>query len=142
MHHAILGFLAMLVSGPALAGKHMIIGTVLDRNGEPVDRAIVSLTPGNVQLVTDREGKFLIDYLRGDDDKRIKLAKKTDYTLEVFKPGVHINNQQFFYKNKLMALATITMVGDRIEIRDDGANIDPALYGDETHSSGANYEGQ
>ena len=32
--------------------------------------------------------------------------------------------------------------GIKVDVQDDGGNLDPDLYADRTHSSGANYEGQ
>ena len=53
-----------LWAASAWGAGHFITGQVIDRNGQPVNRAVISLAPGNVKLVTDREGMFLIDYLR------------------------------------------------------------------------------
>ena len=66
MWHVLVAAL-LLSPASAEAGRNQIGGQILDRNGEPVNRAIVSLVPGNVQLMTDREGNFLIDYLRDED---------------------------------------------------------------------------
>jgi len=132
----------MLAAAPAQAGHKFIQGVVKDRNGDPIDRAVVSLKPGNVQLVTDREGRFLVDYLRDDDGERTKLAKKTDYTIEVFKPGYHIQSLKFYYKKGELDLKPFTLVEDTIKIEDEGENLDPALYSDRTTNSGATYEGQ
>ena len=132
----------LLLPSTALAGRHFIAGQVVDRNGEPVDRAVVSLTPGRVELVTDREGRFLIDYLRDDDGERIKLSKKTDYQLEVFKPGFHAETRSFFYKKGSMELKAFTMVEETIDIRDEGENLDPELFSEQTSNTGATYEGQ
>lgn len=134
---------AMLsLAPPAFAGRHSIAGQVLDRNGQPVERAIITLSPGNVQLVTDAEGRFLIDYVRDDAGERAKLLKKTDYTVEVFKPGYHIEKISFFYKRGPVAVDPIELTEETIKVDDDGANIDPGLFTDRTHGSGATYEGQ
>ena len=127
---------------PAHAGRHAISGQVMDRNGDPIDRAIVSLEPGNVELVTDREGRFLIDYLRKDNGDRTRLEKKTDYTIEVFRPGYHTTSQDFFFKRGELDLATLTLREETISVPDSGENLDPEIYTDPTHASGANYEGQ
>jgi hypothetical protein len=127
---------------PSLAGGHHIAGQIRDRNGQPVSRAIVSLEPGNVELVTDREGWFLIDYLREDDGKRVRLDKKTDYTLEVFKPGFHTFTLQLFYKRGQVEVETVTMIEETIDVADFPENLDPALYSSPTLSAGATYEGQ
>jgi hypothetical protein len=142
MHRTALIALALLLAVPAQAGKHWIAGRVTDRNGEPVDNAIVSLAPGNVQLVTDRDGQFLIDYLRDPAGERTKLEKKTMYDLEIFKPGFHVAAKSLDYRKGIMDVEAITLVEETIEIHDDGENLDPDLYADSTHSSGANYEGQ
>lgn len=135
-------FALLVVPVSAQAGRHYISGVVLDRNGDPLDRAILTLKPGNVQLVTDREGRFLIDYLRDEDGERTKLAKRTDYEIEIFKPGYHLDSRKFYYKAGPLELKPFTLVEETIQIRDDGENLDPALYSDRTTNSGATYEGQ
>ena len=137
-----LALLALLVAPAAHAGRHSIAGQVLDRNGEPVERAIITLAPGNVQLITDAEGRFLIDYLPDQDGERIRLLKKVEYDLEIFKPGFHTEKQSFYYKRGSVALDTITLAEETIEVADDGQNLDPGLFTDRTHAAGATYEGQ
>lgn len=132
----------LAVSPPAEAGKAGISGQVLDRNGEPVARAVVTLAPGNVQLITDASGKFLIDYVRDAEGQRAKLTKKVDYVLEVFKPGFNLEKRKFFYKSGVVIVDAITLAEDTIKVEGDGENIDPGLFSDRTHSSGATYEGQ
>ncbi len=135
--------IALLLSpAAALASRHHITGTVTDRNGEPVDRAIVSLSPGNVEMVTDREGQFRIDYLRDDDGERIRLARRTDYEIEVFKPGYHPDSREFFYRRGGLELVPFTLVEETIQIHDEGDNLDPDLFSDSTSNTGATYEGQ
>lgn len=133
---------ALWVSTPASAAKHLITGQVIDRNGEPVSRAVVSLSPGNVELVTDREGRYLIDYLRDDSGERVRLERKVDYTLEVFKPGFHTFTSTFFFKKGELVVDTVTMVEETIDTQDFPENLDPALYSRPTQAAGANYEGQ
>lgn len=144
MNRFALALAAALLAVPtvAQAARHQISGEVQDRNGDPLDRAIISLDPGNVQLVTDREGRFLIDYLRDEDGERTRLDKKTDYTLEVFKPGYHVESLEFYYKRGPVELKPITLVEETIEIRDDGENLDPELYSERNSNVGATYEGQ
>ena len=132
----------LLALAPAWAGNHHIAGQVVDRNGQPISRAIISLEPGNVELVTDREGRFLVDYLREEDGKRVRLDKKTDYRLEVFKPGFHTYTLELFYKRGAVTLETVTMVEETIDVADFPENLDPALYSRPTVSAGATYEGQ
>lgn len=139
------GILAMsllLLSANAHAGRHAITGQVLDRNGEPVDRAIISLSPGNVEMVTDREGKFLIDYLRDNEGQRVNLLKRQQYDLEVFKVGFHVETRSFLYKRGPALIEIITLTEDTIAIQDDGKDLTESLESKPTHSAGANYEGQ
>lgn len=138
----VLMMLATLAIAASANAKNLISGQIVDRNGEPVNRAIISLEPGNVQLVTDRQGFFLIDYLRDEDGERSKLLKKTDYKVEVFKPGYHTHAVSLFFKRGEVAMEAITLTEDSIEIQDQGENLDPSVYQDTTHSAGANYEGQ
>jgi hypothetical protein len=125
----------------AHAAGQGIGGRVVDRNGEPVSRAIVSLSPGNVELVTDRDGRFIIDYLRDASGERTKLGKKTDYKLEVFKPGYHSFTLAVPYRRGELELEEVTMVEETIDVQDFPENLDPALYSQTTQSSGATYEG-
>jgi len=134
--------LALVAASPAMAARNFISGQVVNRNGQPVERAIITLTPGNVQLVTDAEGRFLIDYLRDETGKRSKLLKKRDYSLEVFKPGFHLVTLPFFYKKGGVAMETLTLEEETLKVRDDGQNLDPGLFGTRTNSAGATYEGQ
>ena len=134
--------LALSLAGPAFAAHNQISGQVLDRNGKPITRAIITLAPGNVQMITDEEGKFTIDYLRTDAGERIKLTKKVDYDLEVFKPGFHVEKRNFFYKSGPVAVDTITLAEETVQVTPDAENIDPGLFNDQTHGSGATYEGQ
>ncbi|MBX2796143.1 MAG: carboxypeptidase-like regulatory domain-containing protein [Myxococcales bacterium] len=133
---------ALALPATGWAGKHRIEGLVVDRNGQPLPRAVVSLTPGNVLLVTDREGRFLIDYLREGDGKRTRLTKKSQYTIEVFKVGFHTFTHDISYKRGPYEVDAVTMVEETIDITDLPENLDPQLYSRPTQSSGATYEGQ
>lgn len=119
-----------------------ITGQVIDRNGEPMDRVVVSLAPGNVELVTDSAGRFTIDYLRDETGERTKLDKRQDYAIELFRPGYHISESRLYYKKGELLLEPLTLTEDTIEIRQSNANIDPDQHPDRTHSSGTNYEGE
>ena len=134
--------LLFLFTLSALAGNNSISGVVQDRNGNPVDQAIVALKPGNVELVTDRDGKFFIDYLRNDEGSRVKLKSKREFSLEVFKVGFHTETRTFFYRRGPTALETIQLVEETIRIHDDNADLSETLDAKPTHSAGANYEGQ
>lgn len=133
-------FSAILLGG--CATHHAISGRVLDRNGHPLPRVIVSLEPGGVELVTDSEGAFLIDYLRNEQGERVKLARRTDYRLDVLKPGFHAESTKIHYRRGDLSLEPITMVEDTLEIGPTEEDIDPAKYRDNTHSDGSNYEGE
>ena len=124
------------------AGHHAISGVVTDRNGRPLDRVIVSLEPGGVELVTDQQGAFTIDYLRDEEGRRVRLAKRTDYKLSLIKPGYNVSREAFFYKRGELALEALTMVEDVIEVDPSDDDIDPTRFRDRTHSSGSNYEGE
>ena len=115
---------------------------MLDRNGQPLARAVVSLDPGNVSLVTDTEGRFLIDYLRDEDGKRTRLDTRMQYNLEVFKVGFHTYTESLAYKRGPLEVETVTMVEETIDVSDMPENLDPALFSAPTQSSGATYEGQ
>ena len=131
----------LLLSSQAFA-KNTISGTVSDRNGTPIARTLITIAPGNMQIVTDEEGHFLLDYLRDDQGKRTKLKKKTNYSIEAFKVGYHIERKTFFYKRGEIALDSIMLIEDTIEVDDDGRMIDPTLYVKPTQSTGVNYEGE
>jgi len=133
---------AALALGVPGCASHVIHGKVVDRNGEPMERAIVSLAPGNVQLVTDQEGNFQIDYLRDDAGERTKLSKKSDYSIEIFQVGYHVSNTTLFYKRGELLLDPIVLKEDTIRVVGSDSDIDPGQYSDRTHSAGATYEGE
>jgi hypothetical protein len=127
---------------PACASKRLISGQVVDRNGQPMDRVIISLDPGGVELVTDSAGAFTIDYLRDAEGERVKLDKKTDYTLEAFRTGYHVERLDFYFKRGELLLEPVTMKEDTIQLRPSQDVIDPDRFPDRTHSAGSNYEGE
>lgn len=131
--------LALLLQG--CFGNHYIMGAVIDRAGQPVRRAIISLEPGNVQLVTDQEGRFLIDYLRDTEGERVRLQRRTEYRIEVYKPGYHLAKSTFFYDRGAIEVQAVKLVEDTLEVQGDDATLDPAAYDQRTQSSGATYEG-
>ncbi len=138
----LLAVAALSAASPAFAARNRLSGQVLDRNGEAIERAVVTLDPGNVQLVTDGDGRFTIDYLRDDGGERSRLLKKTKYTFDVYKPGFHTFTLSIYYKKGEVMLEPVTLAEDTVDIQDIPANLDPGAYGDPTHSAGANYEGQ
>lgn len=134
--------LVLLWAASAWGAKHSIAGRVVDRNGEPMSRAIVSLSPGNVELVTDRDGRFLVDYLRDEAGERVKMQKKIEYALTVFKPGYHDFAVTVPYRRGPLEVETVTMIEETIAVEDFPENLDPALYSRPAQSAGATYEGQ
>lgn len=134
--------LLALLAASALGARPSIAGRVVDRNGEPVSRAIVSLSPGNVELVTDRDGRFLVDYLRDEAGVRVRMRRKTEYTLTVFKPGYHDFSVTVAYRRGAHEIETVTMIEETIAVEDFPENLDPALYRRPAQSAGATYEGQ
>lgn len=138
----------MLSTVPAAAGNHYIAGRIIDRNGDPIDQAVITLRPKDpekqveFQLVTDREGRFLVDYLRDQEGDRAKLSKRSDYEIEVYKPGFHTRELDFYYKKGELQVDTLMMTEDTIAVHDDDADLDANAFEQSTHSSGANYEGQ
>lgn len=141
--------LTLLVT-TALAGKHAIVGTVVDRNGDPVPRAVVSVNVTakkaktfTVALMTDRRGTFRVDYLRPEEsERRLKLAKKSDYAIEVFKPGFHTHDANLFFRRGELVMSPITLVEETIAVQDLPENLDPGQNADAATSTGANFEWQ
>lgn len=126
----------------ACLAKHQITGQILDRNGKPLPRAVVSLTPGNVSMVTDTQGNFVIDYLRDEGGDRTRLSTRTEYTFEVAKVGFHTFKQPLVYKRGSFMVEPVMMIEHTIDITDLPENLDPGLYTSPTQSAGATYEGQ
>jgi hypothetical protein len=139
--------LAVLTAAPAIAAKNYIAGRVIDRNGDPIDKAVITLRPQTdkglqAQLVTDREGRFLIDYLRDPAGERAKLARRSEYAVEVYKPGFHLRNVSVIYRKGELQVDTLMLTEDTIVVHDDDVQLDPDAYDQSTHAAGANYEGQ
>lgn len=134
--------IALSAPASAWAAKHSIAGTVTNRNGDPIERVNVTLSPGNVEIITDETGKFLIDYLRDDAGNRIKLAKRTDYAVSFFKVGYHEEKQTFLFKRGALVLEPVTLKEDTIRVDASQDNIDPASFPDRQQNSGGSYEGE
>jgi len=138
------------IVGCSLAGKSAIVGTVVDRNGDPVPRAVVSVdvttrkdTTFNVALMTDRRGTFRIDYLRPEGASReIKLPRKADYGIEVFKPGYHPHDTDMFFRKGEVTVGPITLVEETIAVQDLPENLDPGAHREAATSTGATFEWQ
>ena len=136
---ALTGLIAFTATG---CGPHIINGKVMDRNGFPVERAIVSLSPGNVEIITDSRGEFAIDYLRDDEGERVRLDWRNDYEIEVFKAGYHVLREGFYYKWGALVLDPLVMAEETIRVRGSDAAYDPDEFEDRTHSSGQSLEGE
>jgi len=141
MTRTILSLLAAALLSTGCA-THMISGQIVNRNSEPLERAVISMAPGNVQLVTDQEGQFYIDYLRDDGGERTKLGKRAEYEIEIFQVGYHVARTSLYYKRGELILDPIVLKEDSIRIVGSDGDIDPGQYDDRTHSSGATYEGE
>ena len=142
---ALLGAGALILAitpGAALAGKHSLGGNVVDRNGQPLERVNITLAPGNVEIITDETGKFLIDYLRDEEGNRTKLAKRTEYTITFFKVGFHEAKQTLAYKRGELVIGTLTMKEETIKLDPSADNIDPSTYPTRQQDSGGSYEGE
>ncbi len=125
------------------AGRHAITGTVIDRNGDPMDRVIVALDPGNVEILTDNEGKFSIDYVREDDGERARLPRRSDYTLSFFRTGFQDGRTDLYFKRGVHDCGTIQMLEDTLTVAPAAAPLHPdRLHADPSASGGATYEGE
>jgi hypothetical protein len=107
-----------LVSAPADAGTHAIKGVITNQNGEPMPRATVSLEPGNVEVVTDRDGRFEFVYLRDDTGGRVKLTKRLTYRLEVFKTGFHVIELDVSFKRGAHEVEPVAMLPETLGVQD------------------------
>jgi len=137
---SVLGISAML--GLSACGPHIIHGQVIDRNGDPIPRAIVGLKPGNVEIVTDGEGRFMVDYLRDDEGERVKLKRRTDYGMEIFKPGYHVLLQDFYFKRGELYMEPVVLKEDSIRVIGSEELFNPNEHRDRTHSAGQSLEGE
>jgi len=137
-------FLPLALASTVLSacGPHLITGQIIDRNGEPIARAIVGLQPGNVEIVTDGEGQFMVDYLRDETGERIKMKKRTDYDIEIFKPGFHVLSQAFYYKRGELFMEPMVLKEDSIRVIGNDEIYDPSDHRDRTHSAGQSLEGE
>ena len=137
-----LALLGLLAHGPAHAATHALSGQVVDRNGAPVARVNVAVAPGNVEIITDETGRFRIDYLRDDKGERIRLARRTTYTFTFFKVGYHEATTTVEYRRGELALSTVTLREDTLELSDSSDNLDPAATTARDAASGGSYEGE
>lgn len=132
----------LLATPPALAKDSAIQGQVLDRNGQPIEKVNVSVDPGHVEIITDQDGNFRIDYLRDEQGNRIKLAKKTNYTVAFFKVGYNEATATLSYKRGVLQMEQITLIEDSIRLENSAADIDPGSLSDPAQNAGGSYEGE
>jgi hypothetical protein len=107
-----------LAATSAEARTQTITGLVTNQNGEPMPRATVSLSPGNVEVVTDREGRFEFVYLRDELGGRVKLTKRRTYRLEVFKTGFHVVELDVSYKHGPHEVEPVSMLPETLRVQD------------------------
>lgn len=137
-----LAVLALVFPSTAWANKHAVTGTVLDRNGEPLERVNVTVFPGNVEIITDETGKFLVDYLRDEEGNRTRMQKRTEYSVTFFKLGYHEEKVTFFYKRGEHVLDAVTLKEETIKVDPSSDNIDPAGVTNRQQDAGGSYEGE
>jgi hypothetical protein len=135
-------FCVAAMSGLSACGPHIIHGQVIDRNGDPIPRAIVGLTPGNVEIVTDGDGRFMVDYLRNNEGERVKLKRRTDYGMEIFKPGFHVLSEDFYFKRGELFMEPFVLKEDSIRVIGSEELFNPDEHRDRTHSAGQSLEGE
>lgn len=135
---------ALLGAGlaPGCATRQAILGKVIDRNGDPIDRVIVSLDPGDVELITDSDGTFAIDYMRDDKGNRVRLERRRDYSVELFRLGYHVGETTVSYKRGQLTLDPITLTEDTVRMDAPAVELDPGQFRDRTQGTGATYEGE
>ena len=97
------------------AGKHAIVGQIIDRRGEPLEEATVTLVGRNAAMPTDENGWFRIDYLRTNDGKQTRLDKRTTYVVNITMVGFHETELEVTYKRGEPQAGT-----DRADARDGG----------------------
>jgi hypothetical protein len=131
--------IALSLSGCAARGQ--ILGSVLDATGAPVPRAEVTLIPGGVSLFTDQTGRFAIDHLM-DAERAVRITPRTDFALEVFKPGYHTQTASFRYERGAVELSAVRLVEDTLEVLPDTLRLEVGLLQRPTQAAGATYEGQ
>lgn len=136
--------LAPLLAPLLLAGcaHNRIGGRVVDRNGAPIAGAIIGLAPGNVEVVTDAEGRWAVDYLRDEAGERIRLGTRTEYDVEAFRIGYHVATARLSYKRGEHEVGAITLVEDSIRVATPEDDIDPGRQRRQPQASGAAYEGE
>ncbi len=137
-------FVLLLGAGmvPAALAKAAIHGTVTDRTGQPMSRVNVRVVPGNVEIVTDDQGKFTIDYLRDAAGNRTHLTRRTTYTFEMYKLGFQLAKADVDYKHGELELDPVALAPDTISVRASATDVDPANAADTNAQGGGSYEGE
>ena len=124
------------------AKHHAISGQVVDRNGKPLGRANITLAPGNVEIITDDDGRVMIDYLRDAEGTRVKMGKRTDYAIEYFKVGFHPQKATFYFKNGELTLEPVTLAEDTVRVAPSDTAFDPGAHPNRGQEAGGSYEGE
>ena len=138
----LLPLVGWLLLAAGCARHHAILGQVVDRNGKAIGRANVALTPGNVDLITDDDGRFMIDYLRDAEGMRVKLGERSEYTAEFFKVGYHPEKSTFYFKNGELTLAPVSLTEDTVRVSASEEPFDPGTSPDRGQDAGGSYEGE
>jgi hypothetical protein len=142
-----------LLAAMAGCAHQNIAGAVLDRNGAPVPGAIVSIEPGldnsaeaasvgSVEVVTDADGRWSIDYLRNELGERVRLARRTTYRIEAFRVGFHVEDAEFDYRRGEVEVAPLTLTADTIRVSAPEDDIDPGRFNRPSQATGATFEGE
>jgi len=139
---AVLPAVLLLALANGCAARQAITGRVIDRNGDPIDRVIVSLDPGDVELITDSDGSFAIDYMRDEKGNRVRLERRRDYSVELFRLGYHVGETTVYYKRGELVVDPITLTEDTVRIEGPEVEVDPGQFRDRTQGTGATYEGE
>ncbi|MSP55892.1 MAG: carboxypeptidase regulatory-like domain-containing protein [Myxococcales bacterium] len=130
-----------MFASPVFA-KAAIHGSVTDRSGDPMSRVNVRITPGDVELVTDEQGRFTIDYLRDEGGNRTRLSRRTTYTFDVYKLGFQVAKADVEYKRGEIVLEPVTLSPDTINVRASATDVDPANGIETDAQGGGSYEGE
>lgn len=136
---------ALLVAAlttPSAWARPAIHGQVQDRNGQPMARVNVRVAPGNIEIVTDDEGGFTIDYLRDADGRRGRVKGHTTYTFEVYKLGYQLARLDLAYTHGEVTLEPVVLAPDTITVRASATMVDPGAAPTADPTGGGSYEGE
>jgi hypothetical protein len=122
------------------AASSAIGGKVTDQNGKPVERVQIRLSPGNVELVTSRDGRFEVSYLRDETGERVKLTKRQEYRIEVFKLGYNLQTVPVSYRRGVLEVEVVTLVPETLRTHDLHDDLD--AEGRVSQAQGDSREGQ